>query len=197
MSITKDFYSVFVLTNEHKPVKKLDECVFALSHGEEYKIKIVNHHINLRANASISIDGKNIGYFRINSNSSIIIERPAKQERRLTFYKRGTKEAIKGGLECDNAEQGILRVTIEQEKEPEVSMLRAACLPRRIFCEESDCAEESYCAGGTALGRASSQRFSNASNMITKDEVTVVRALMVVDNGMDNCVDVVDDIMSL
>lgn len=177
MSITKDFYTVFVLTNEGKPVKKMEECVFALNHGEEYKIKILNHHKTLRANASISVDGKNIGYFRVERDASIMAERPSSQERRLTFYKRGTKEAQKGGLSDNNPEQGILRVTIEQEEASGLFSFSKGDLQ----CDSADC----MAAGGTALGRSSSQRFSSASSMKTKDKVIVIRALMVVDPEHD------------
>jgi hypothetical protein len=185
MSITKDFYTVFVLTNENKPVNKLEETVFALRHGEEYKIKIENHHKNLRANASVSVDGKNIGYFRINADSSLTLERPADRDRRLTFYKRGTKEALKGGLESNNAEQGILRVTIEKEKES--SATQQIVVTKQRSCHScdgpgDDVVDCSFSMGGTALGGTSSQRFLSASKMRTADRVIIIRALMVVDD---------------
>lgn len=182
MSITKDFYTVFVLSNDHKPARKLNEAVFALRHGEEYKIMIINHHKKLRANASISVDGKIIGYFRINSDSSITIERPYNQERRLTFYTQESPEAVKA--ELDFSKQGILRVTIEQEQEqeqePEVdrAVFYIGTSPTDTLVHDGR--DDAVSIGGTGLGRASSQRFSSVSPMKTKDRVIVIRALMVV-----------------
>lgn len=186
MSITKDFYTVFIVDNGNKPVKKLDEYVFALKHGEEYKIKMTNHHSELRANASISVDGKNIGYYRIEKDSTITIERPAKQERRLTFFKNGTKEAIKGGLNSSNPDQGILKVTFEQENEPE--FVHQVCLNSGSMFPQSDISRSlggydttDFSLGGTALGRVSTQKFTSAVHMKTKEQVVVIQALMVVD----------------
>jgi len=90
----------------------------SLKHEQQYTIKLVNGDL-IRCNAQVSIDGKDIGTFRLSPKETLILERGAEDRGRFTFYKKGTK-AFKevGGEDIPKDFQGALIVTFTPEKEP-------------------------------------------------------------------------------
>jgi hypothetical protein len=91
--IQKSWYSVNLIDSEEKFILS-ENGNFFLEHGTEYKIIVSNNNKNCRANATIYIDGKNIGSFRIEKNSKIEIERPADdtKQKKLTFFSENSRE---------------------------------------------------------------------------------------------------------
>lgn len=205
MSLTKKFYSVFLITGDHIPIQH-SNGVFEIEHNTEYGVAIFNHHPKKCADATVFIDGKSIGYFRVNAGSKIIIERPSDSEkaRKLTFYDVNSQEGGEGAVSISNPSLGILKVVIATEADPPPPI---PCYPHAReadrFGEDStdtvksvrssrwlggtligrglhaDCAATTSSAGGTALGKESSQRFTPAPFMKTETKQTVIEGKMI------------------
>lgn len=93
-----------------------------LEHDKTYSIQLRNDH-DVDGDASISIDGNYIGTWRINSKSSVKIERPANEKRKFTFYRLDSKESKKAGLSKSNENVGLISVLFTVEmKQPEINI---------------------------------------------------------------------------
>jgi hypothetical protein len=66
-----------------------------LSHGSQYSIRLAS---GVTGDATIVIDGKTVGTWRLQAYNSVVIERPANIDKKFTFYKLGSTEAEKAGL---------------------------------------------------------------------------------------------------
>lgn len=115
MSLSSEKYSLFVYDSSDNIIPARNENEFELDHKQEYKLVIYNHDRIKRISATIEIDGKSVGSFRVEADSKICIERPMDKERKFTFYSLGTSEAKLGGLSDSNPFIGSVVVTIEKE----------------------------------------------------------------------------------
>lgn len=87
-----------------------------MNHGETYKIVLKNDH-DVRCDASVEIDGKDMGSFRIEAKSNLYLERPSNEQKKFTFYQLGTSEADQSGLnKIEKNEMGLIKVTFKPEK---------------------------------------------------------------------------------
>jgi hypothetical protein len=68
-----------------------------MRHGKQYSIQLRNDR-DVPCDAKVSVDGKEIGVWRISPKSGILLERPAEDHGRFTFYELGTDEAVKAKL---------------------------------------------------------------------------------------------------
>lgn len=143
MSLSKKCYSVFLFTNDSIPIHHKDG-IFEIEHETEYKVAIFNHDPKKRADATIFIDGKSIGCFRINANSKIVVERPAddSKARKLTFYDVHSQQGKEGGISESNPSLGILKVVISTE------ILRQPSPPRVYTHSHGHWGTYSNCADG-------------------------------------------------
>jgi len=86
-----------------------------MKHGETYTIVLKNDH-DVRCDASVEVDGKDVGTFRINSRSNLRLERPANEQKLFTFYQLGTSEADKSGLnKVEKNKMGLIKVIFKPE----------------------------------------------------------------------------------
>jgi len=91
-----------------------------IEHGTQYSISLRNDH-DVRCNAEVNIDGKNIGTFRIAANSTIRLERKPDDNGRFTFYRLGSEEGTKSDLGSVSASDlGLLKVVFTPEVQPAV-----------------------------------------------------------------------------
>lgn len=193
--IQDSFYSVNLVKPNNEFIRFING-VFYLEHGSEFKVVICNNSSQYRINAKLYIDGKRIGYFRINKNDKIIVERPEddNKQRKLTFCALDSEEGKAGNLK-DSNKLGELLVEIERE----------ADRPKRCFVALSSSDDEcSYSMtdsyyktsnaktkksgmfatalsskkGGTVLGNPSTQKFSAAEYMKTTSEIIRLEAKM-------------------
>ena len=194
MTVTNKYYSLSILTSkdEHVP---FSNGSFKLSHGTEYKVMLTNSHSSCQANAKVYIDGKRMGHFRLKTNSNIIIERPDDDQkaRKLTFFSINSEEGRAGGL-VRSSELGKIKVEIQKERDPQVFFdswsddsgwfaeadWAGGAVPKRgrLYAQ---CMTDSVDGdvGGTALGRASKQKFYTASHIEVEPEVYRLEARMV------------------
>jgi hypothetical protein len=88
-----------------------------LDSGTKYQLKLWNFNTKLRCDAEVKIDGKVVGYFRIEKMDSIVIERPANDRGCFTFYAVGTIEAEIAMLGAiDENSLGLIEVIFYPEK---------------------------------------------------------------------------------
>ena len=89
-----------------------------IAHGTQYSISLRNDH-DVRCNAEVNIDGKNIGTFRLAANSTIRLERKPDDNGRFTFYRLGSEEATKSELgSVSTSDLGLLKVVFTPEIKP-------------------------------------------------------------------------------
>lgn len=161
MSITEDYYSVFISKTDGKPIQPWEGFAFKLDHGEEYKVKLVNHHQSIVVDAKLSIDGKDIGTFTISNDGFVIIDGPRhKLDQRFVFYHLGTTGSHLGGLDRNNPHLGEVVVTFTHKTRKEPFSLSGDV--------ETD--------GGTAL--IDRQLIDLPINLTTPPVLTTIRVLL-------------------
>jgi hypothetical protein len=142
--------------------KSQDNGLVPMRHCERYKIGMHNSG-ELRCDARVEVDGKEIGTFRINGFDSASIERPPNDRGCFTFYKEGSSEAAESGISTGDEKNGLVSVTFMPEK-------------RRIFHPTQDFLGEGamrsfgggmkgMSSGGTGLSGHSSQNFSSVASL--------------------------------
>jgi hypothetical protein len=67
-----------------------------MRHGSTYKLRLRNDR-SVPCDATLEIDGKDMGSFRIGPHGKILIERPANESKKFTFFKSDTREARQSG----------------------------------------------------------------------------------------------------
>jgi hypothetical protein len=89
-----------------------------IPHGQVYTLRIGNH-LGRRCDAEVTVDGKPIGGFRVESFQTITLERPGHDTGRFTFYKAGTSEAQAAGeSKVASDDRGLVQVVFRPEKTP-------------------------------------------------------------------------------
>jgi hypothetical protein len=155
MALFASSYSVMLLENNdrRKIIPLVSDC-FEFTDEREYIIALYNHNTKLRIDATIEIDGKLVGNFRVNESSSILIERPSDnlKSRKLVFCNENSHVGRAGGLSEDNILQGTIVVTISEEK----------LQPRGETVSDSP---DGFTRGGTVLGAPSRQTFSSCASI--------------------------------
>lgn len=134
---------------------ELDNGLVLVKHLQQYKLRLTNFNATLSCDASVEIDGKFVGRFRIKPYSSVSIERPTNDTGKFTFYRHGTSQAKKAGLVGRQVE-GIISVTYYQEQPQDTNF---DCFLLRI--DKSD----HEISGGTGLSGISSDRYEKAEKI--------------------------------
>lgn len=86
-----------------------------MQHGRQYNIRL-NNDKPRRCDAKVVVDGKEVGIFRLGAYGSMVLERPANDTGRFTFYAVGTPEAQRAGITAGNDLNGLIQVTFTPEK---------------------------------------------------------------------------------
>lgn len=147
-----------------------DDAYVVLDHGQQYTLVLENNSWH-RADAVVEIDGKEVGKFRVNSASSIELERPADDDGHFTFYEIESEEANSIGLKA-NQELGLIRVEFRPERFRD-SLAHAGGLTDSI-ARAGDLVPVGT-AGGTGLSGHSDQNFVTVSALeFDPDEVVVI-----------------------
>jgi hypothetical protein len=161
--------------DKYREFKRNGYVYYAVPHNSEYKVKMHNGG-DLRVDATLKIDGIDMGTWRIEPYSTITIERPADNNRKFTFVREGSWQGNMGGVEKGKFDNGLIEVTFVPEHRSSGQHL----LQRAIYSDSIPMSNnisqkynfsttnDSYSTGGTVLGDDSSQRFSNAS-YLSKD----------------------------
>lgn len=124
-----------------------------MQHNTEYTIELRNMGSE-DANAQISIDGVDVGTFRVERYDRQIIKRPSHVARNFLFLKLETPEAEQANLQA-NSDLGLITVKfIPAKQERQFELLATKSI---TFKGAS--------AGGTGLGSNSDQEFVSAKHI--------------------------------
>lgn len=135
-------------------------------HGVEYTVHMHNHDSSRRANAYLSIDGKDVGTYRLGPGEHFPVERPPGIQKRFTFWAE-EGAPVESGIVRGRSENGLVSVRFVLEKRQPVwrqerRYLRAydAVGTRSVLAHAV--AGSGYVRGGTGLSGHSDQRFRAA-----------------------------------
>jgi hypothetical protein len=143
------------------PGTELSGGYLQLEHNTQYNVVLANKRA-IRCDAKLEIDGKHVGTWRLEEYDSIVLERPAHDTGRFTFYKLGSAEATKVGISQQDANIGLVKVTFTPEHQVET---RSSSTVTRGGGSMSEGTTRSCSAGGTGLSGESKQQFSNATEI--------------------------------
>ena len=164
-----------------------------IGHGQQYTIVLRNARFEA-CDAEVSIDGKDIGTFRIYGNSNIRLERKPDDNGRFTFYRKGSSEGNKIGLDSISQDDlGLIRVKFTPEKTDRTQSI--LCFPdpyiyydgTRSPISMGDNVTTCYSAnsaGGTGLSGYSDQGFTSVGSINYDDlqETVIYLRLVAADN---------------
>lgn len=87
-----------------------------IRHGTKYTIMLHNYR-NVRCNAKVVVDGKDVGTFRLSAGDKIRLERPVHDDGCFTAYTKGSEDATRAGeADIDESVKGLISVTFIPEK---------------------------------------------------------------------------------
>jgi hypothetical protein len=88
-------------------------------HGTQYRI-VLGNHSDLRCDAQVLVDGKDIGTFRLDAHHSWELERPGHDRGMFTFFKARSAESVAAGeANISVINRGLLTVTFMPERRPQ------------------------------------------------------------------------------
>jgi len=157
-----------------RQIAKNGHTYYAVPHRSEYRVKMHNN-TKYRVNATLVVDGEEMGRWRIEPYTDITIERPSHSQRKFTFVSETSSEAVMGGVDTGNCMNGLIEVTFVPEivcnKNVWGHMKRTLGVPMTNSamtrnCFNESCTSANYSAGATVLGDNSEQNFGTASNII-------------------------------
>lgn len=148
-----------------------------MEHGEIYAICLRNR-TSKRANASVYIDEKHAGTWRLGPYQTVRIERPVNDEGHFTFYLEGSDESRRSGISFGVSQNGLVRVEFVPEKVP---VAYEAMRSRGVKKGASDDnVSNGFCRGATGISGHSGQRFTTVGAMDLDEEEKVVINLRLV-----------------
>lgn len=133
-----------------------------LLHAQTYKVKLTNYNPT-RCDAVLTIDGKEIGTYRVENFGSITVERKLNDPGQFTFFKVDTVEAQYAKIN-ENEALGLVRVDFFPEYQ---RVLESFTKEPMVLSAPSASAgvTRSSRAGGTGLSGYSSQQFVAAERI--------------------------------
>lgn len=89
-----------------------------LPNGQQYRIRLNNHFPDRRCDATVRVDGKEVGTFRLERIGGMLLERPAHDTGKFTFYGIRSDEAKVAGVDGVAREaRGLVEVTFRPERQ--------------------------------------------------------------------------------
>ncbi len=163
-------YELRIIGEDSEAITETKEGYAPLMHGEHYKIRINNLSSYEDARAEVRIDGVSVGYFAIDKNKAIVLERPSDTAKSFTFFKLESKEAKASLLDKVSEENlGLIEIKLVpgQIIRPMTYYASSAFddVPMRGGSMKRDSfsfgqASRGLSAGGTGLSGQSSQQFT-------------------------------------
>lgn len=196
MSAHINGFSVKIIGNGVDFFKKNDFNYFAVPHKGEYKIKLTNQR-ETKADAVVTVDGEEVGTWRVNPYSSITLERPANINRKFIFVAENSKIGRSTGVTPNSYNNGIISVIFKPAKKHFRSFwgnMRGAmeneiqfdCDTDSIYknCSYSkqQSANQTFESGATILGDKTSQHFGSADHIydFDKENFTTINLRLVI-----------------
>lgn len=182
-----------VQITSNNPVKEFQRNAgyyVALKSGSEYQLILTNNRPTI-CDVDLFIDGKEVGTWRINEYSSIILERPLAAQRKFTFFAENSREARDAGI-IKNINSGLITAIFKPKKtytipKPEVinDISASSVLPNETP-QRLSTTSRSLKSGVTLLGDDSNQKFVPVTPIDPKDidynNITTIMIRMVVES---------------
>lgn len=172
-----------------------------LSHGQVYTVRLGNRG-SVRCDATLTIDGKHMGDYRVNAYGDWVLERAHDDPGRFTFFRASSHEAATAGVsEVANESRGLVEVRFRPEKQrPTATRGGGACgqsvgswneySDSTRLCSTSDSVgsrgvegPKGFAAGITGLTGHSSQQFHEVPNLDYDPSGEVVITLRLVEES--------------
>lgn len=158
----------------------------ALPHDTQYTLKLASHE-HRRCDAEVVLDGKSVGVFRLDPMGSVVLERPAHDAGRFTFYADGREEAFAAGiLTVENENRGLVQVIFRPEKVlvPELTVVRGMSFSKGGPRGQpvSGFADEKTNGGITGLSGHSNQTFTTVAPLDVDESRVVTISLRLVEH---------------
>lgn len=203
-SIERNGFSVSVRSPYASRIYKNGYNYIALKHNTEYSLELQNN-TNNRCDAVVTIDGRSVGKFRINSYSGIVVERPVTKHQKFVFLRESSGDAYRAGITEGKYANGSVSITFYPEMHKFHSRIdydRARGFPYTNSSSETHCTKSysmssdigsfnymdvgTMSAGATALGDRSHQLFKHASELdsIDHNNITTIKFRLVVDDDL-------------
>jgi hypothetical protein len=91
----------------------------SLEHGQVYRLRLHNHFTDRRCDATVIIDGKDMGGYRLDRGGCITLERSSHDTGKFTFFRSDSSEAAAAGVaNIANASRGLVQVRFQPEQLP-------------------------------------------------------------------------------
>jgi hypothetical protein len=162
-----------------------------MNHGQQYEV-ILSNNRPTRCNTALSIDGKEVGVYRIEGRSSITLERPLYDQGHFTFYKQNSVEGQAAHLPLGDV-LGLVQAVFTPERQAVPFPFGYEWTQQwpqgmTLGDDDQDAPEpspapspaRSYEAGGTGLSGHSQQEFHNAEAITLDEEAKVTMTLRLV-----------------
>lgn len=136
----------------------------------KYAVRLRNDG-SQRCDAYVTIDGQDVGAFRVNAYSHLELERPSHSDKQFTFFVGGTKESHQAGYAEGDAKNGLVKVVFKPEVKyiskcqdgPTFSL--CAMSNESAMLSRGSTATKSYREGHSGLSGHSDQKFKNTSKL--------------------------------
>lgn len=192
-------FSVNILGNNVTHFKRGEHNYYSLPHLSEYKIKLTNNRPT-KCDAEVFIDGYSVGKWRIESFSSIILERPVNLNRKFIFVGERSNIAQEVGIQKYDQNNGLVSVIFKPEIIMSSYSVEQAYISRPTFsCNEGNAnySNQSYLdsssigqiennisfsSGATALGEGTYQYFNTTIPLanIDNNNITTINLRLVI-----------------
>lgn len=97
--------------------RETDNGHVVIPHGTQYRLKLANYDHFRRSDATVVIDGKEVGAWRLDAGQTIVLERPQHDTGRFTFHEAASTEGQAGGAAgVGAADRGLVQVTFRMER---------------------------------------------------------------------------------
>lgn len=160
---TSNGYSLHVEGGETKPRRYI-----VMRHGQQYKVVMGNQN-STKCQATLKIDGINMGTFLINPHQTISIERPLHRHKLFTFYEtnKSYPSSFQTGIIPGNRNNGVIEVTFIPENKIKYQTILDSDPYKSCFCKSNTFLgmRDSYMEGGTGLSGHSTQSFDKTDSL--------------------------------
>lgn len=148
-----------------------------LNHGQQFTLVLGNKN-TCRCNATVRLDGKEVGTWRLERGQTITLERPVNEAKLFTFYRADSTEGRHVAPDVSESNQGVLSVEFVPEDASfslhtadvlgfEPSSMQGRGILRGVSFNAGVIGANTTCstAGVSGLSGSSDQRFTRADHM--------------------------------
>ena len=137
------------------PGRELSGGHIEMEHGRQYELMLRNDG-HVRCDAEISVDGKDLGGYRVNAHSSWRLERGSNDRGKFTFYRAGSSEAAQAGLGAvSDSQLGVISVRFRPERQQKVVRTHSILRGQSFRGSPQGSLGDEPCYGASSLGDSS------------------------------------------